>query len=642
MSIRWVAPVLLGALFAAIATTSASAQEDPVLRIHTPLYKTSGKEGKEKFKPFKSKTTDSFQVVVRLYQDKAGLDPVLQEDTLPWVEVLTVQALSKTPLAPAPGEGTFVEPSRVSGEYDLTLGSSLALPGEVFTRNVFFTTQVIDLDVKTGIAKKFYLETPPRALGLGSGPKAVNATEILLNGVPLVDADGMWLGDTTGLKGDKGDKGDPGEAGADGADGAPGADGIAGMNGMNGTNGLNGADGAKGDKGDKGDPGDPGDPGADGAPGAPGAMGANGLDGAKGDKGDKGDPGDDFGGVLEQLAATGVGGNTVDAQMGNVRAGLDFITANGNLMREFNGPIRVRSNNNVEMYRDDNNDDPGAWFSWFDNGVGGFANNVMRLDGSNNLLVKGMVTPMGLDLAEAYPTVDAQLKPGMVVAVDPTRPEHVIRAQIGSPGVLGIVSTAPGVALSDGSHMDGLRPELLAAAQEADLHGQVELAESLRQEWIGIEAARDDFVYVALAGRVPVQADLSGGLIVAGDALGLGRRPGSVAKHTGSGPVLGMALEAWDGATDTLIAFVKLETGAARSPAQGLALSTAGEGRLLAGQTRVIVRDDALSAASLSVVSFYGDPGSRSWIAERGQGYFVLELAQPATADVSFGYQTAP
>ena len=56
----------------------------------------------------------------------------------------------------------------------------------------------------------------------------------------------------------------------------------------------------------------------------------------------------------------------------------------------------------------------------------------------------------------------------------------------------------------------------------------------------------------------------------------------------------------------------------------------------------MVVYDSDLAPASHTVVSFYGDPGSRSWIAERGAGYIVVELAEPALADVEFGYQAAP
>ena len=95
--------------------------------------------------------------------------------------------------------------------------------------------------------------------------KADNATgditprSISIGGTEIIDENGDWVGDSSGLQGPKGDPGDPG---------------------------------AKGDKGDPGDPGSPGEKGDKGDPGNPGAKGDKGDPGDPGAKGDKGDPGD--------------------------------------------------------------------------------------------------------------------------------------------------------------------------------------------------------------------------------------------------------------------------------------------------------------------------------------------------------------
>jgi hypothetical protein len=68
------------------------------------------------------------------------------------------------------------------------------------------------------------------------------------------------------------------------------------------------------------------------------------------------------------------------------------------------------------------------------------------------------------------------------------------------------------------------------------------------------------------------------------------------------------------------------------------ATAWAGSASMAAGERRLIVRDARLVAGSQPVITFYGDPGSRSWIAESGPGYFVVELVEPAPADVSFRY----
>lgn len=158
---------------------------------------------------------------------------------------------------------------------------------------------------------------------------------------------------------------------------------------------------------------------------------------------------------------------------------------------------------------------------------------------------------------------------GTVVAVDPLRAEHVVAAERGvAEAVFGIVSTQPGVLL--GAQMDGLRPELLAASDEAYARGDDALGAALHDEWAEVEATRNDRVAVALAGRVPVKADLSGGPIRPGDRLGLGASAGVAAKWYGVGPVVGLAAEAWDGATETLVAFCHVEVEGDATPVMPL------------------------------------------------------------------------
>jgi len=603
---RWVASTCLGALMVGLAAPNGAAQEDPVIRVHTPLFASKGSGDKIKFSPFKSGKNGTFVVSVQLWEDIGATVALKDEIGADWIEEFVVSAQAKDPLAAsAPGEGMFVEPNAVVGDYDLSLGSSKPLPEEVFLKDVFFTTQVTKFK-KNGAPGEPFARAPARSLGLGITTLPLNTSEIFLNGELLVDSEGNWLGSPTGLVGPEGPEG---PAGADGAPGPQGPVGPAG---------------------------------ADGAMGPAGPQGAPGPQGPTGPVGPQGPQGELFkGGEVEQITATN-SGTSIVASAGNVRAAGELITSGGEVRNDINGSLNMRSNFDVQFIRDNDANDPGAWFQWFDNGNTGLTDDVMRLDQNNDLLVAGSVVGNGLDLAEFYPTADSRLQPGMIVAVDPQRAEHVVAASHGSAGVLGIVSTAPGMKLADDSVMNGLQPQLLAASREAFVRGDVATAASMRDEWIALEAARTDHVYVALAGRVPVKVDGSGGMIAAGDAIGLGSLPGSAAKHTGSGPVLGIALENWDGYSETLVAFVKLETGAARAPIQGKTLVASGSAMIRAGQSSVVVYDSDLAPSSLTVVSFYGDPGSRSWIAERGAGYIVVELAEPAIADVQFGYQAAP
>ncbi|MBI4704237.1 MAG: collagen-like protein [Deltaproteobacteria bacterium] len=155
-------------------------------------------------------------------------------------------------------------------------------------------------------------EMKPRAL-VGSVPYALvayNATgDITPNSVSIpehgtvIDNEGKWVGDPSGLvgptgpqgpKGDpgatgpqgpKGDKGDTGAAGVQGPKGDPGPTGPQGLTGPQGPQGLTGPQGPQGMTGPQGPVGPKGDPGATGLQGPKGDQGAAGPQGQKGDPG---------------------------------------------------------------------------------------------------------------------------------------------------------------------------------------------------------------------------------------------------------------------------------------------------------------------------------------------------------------------
>ncbi len=112
------------------------------------------------------------------------------------------------------------------------------------------------------------------------------------------------------------------------------------------------------------------------------------------------------------------------------------------------------------------------------------------------------------DVAEEYPTNDATLAPGEVVAFDSTNPGYVRRATDVSK-VIGIISTQPGLVLAN---------------------------------WKNDESSSYQ-VAVALAGRVPLKVNLMNGPIAIGDHLMLSGVPGVGAKADGSGPTIGIAME---------------------------------------------------------------------------------------------------
>ena len=343
----------------------------------------------------------------------------------------------------------------------------------------------------------------------------------------------------------------------------------------------------------------------------------------------------------------------------NVLAGGDFWTSGtrllfGNYTNEH--PGEVASFDSLLFHKDLNNNDPlesGVWFQWMDDDN----HEVMRLndDADDNdptqsdadLLVEGSFISNGVDLAEYYPTLDSQaLKPGTVVAVDGAHSEHVVTAQRGTAeAVLGVVSTAPGVVL--GGQVQGQRPDLLEAANAALATGKTALGKQLRQQWTATESARTDRTPVALSGRVPVLVDGSGGAIHAGDRLGLGNVLGHAARYAGVGPVVGIAMQDWNGSSPSIVAFVRAEHDGGSATANSAATAPpaaapSGSAVLPAGATSAVVRAPGASSASLPMITFLGDPGSRSWVSQRGEGFFTVTLASPAPADVGFAWQIVP
>jgi hypothetical protein len=98
----------------------------------------------------------------------------------------------------------------------------------------------------------------------------IHPNTVTINGTPVINATGHWVGPSTGLIGPTGPTG---PAGAAGAAGATGATGPAGPTGATGLTGAAGAQGPTGDTGPAGATGPTGDTGAVGATGATGPAG---------------------------------------------------------------------------------------------------------------------------------------------------------------------------------------------------------------------------------------------------------------------------------------------------------------------------------------------------------------------------------
>ena len=135
----------------------------------------------------------------------------------------------------------------------------------------------------------------------------------------------------------------------------------------------------------------------------------------------------------------------------------------------------------------------------------GFINNVYAIT-----VNAGNTTVQSFDLAEQYQTNDPTLKPGDLVSVDPSNSEYIIKTtQPNDPTMLGIVSTAPGLTL--GNEDTGTWEK------------------------------------VALSGRVPTNVSLQNGPIKIGDYLTSSSIPGVAMKAIKAGPVIGKALDSFNG-----------------------------------------------------------------------------------------------
>jgi len=414
---------------------------------------------------------------------------------------------------------------------------------------------------------------------------------------------------------------------------------------------LDGIDGIDGLPGPAGAEGPAGPPGADGAPGADGLPG---LDGAPGPQGPAGPT--FTGGTVSSLTVTS-GGTSISAQgdiaaAGALSSGTGTFKAGGGIA----GPMRVESNYDISFVTDADSNSPDPWFQWYRGPVNAGVVTA-RLTQTGNHFVDGAYFGGGADLAEYYPTSDVTLaaQHGALVAIDPAHAAHVQLARRGvAEALLGVISTRPGMVLGNGD-MNGNQPELLRAAELASLDGNDGLAAVLRSEWDAVQQRRTDRVLVALAGRVPLRVEPSGGVIAPGDRLGMGIVPGTAARWNGAGPVVAVALDAWSGAPsdgDTVLAFVSLERG---GPVSSAATATAtrdapsnasaatlapltGSGTIPRGATQLVVPVAGMPAQGQPLVTLYGDPGGRWWIGAREAGRFTIVLAQPAPSDLDFGY----
>jgi hypothetical protein len=214
---------------------------------------------------------------------------------------------------------------------DLTDGYFAVRLGETVPLKGVFDGSVRYLGIKVGedaeMTPRTAIESVPYALLAGNAIGDITPTSVTINGKPVIDSTGKWVGDPTGLVGPQGPEGPQGPQGPKGATGATGP------TGPKGDTGATGPQGPKGDTGATGATGPTGPKGDTGATGATGPTGPKGDTGATGATGPKGDPGVVYTGVFAGPVAS-IAGNSSSyvwagptATLNNVAAGQKLTGA---------------------------------------------------------------------------------------------------------------------------------------------------------------------------------------------------------------------------------------------------------------------------------------------------------------------------
>jgi hypothetical protein len=193
------------------------------------------------------------------------------------------------------GSAVWTETQMVTytnGYYAAELGSTTMIPANIFTGRTLYLGIAIDanpeMTPREPVVSVPYAFTAENVLG------DITPHSVSVGGMQVINANGQWVGPSSGLVGPTGPAGSAGTAGATGATGPAGSAGLTGATGPAGSAGAVGATGPAGSAGAVGASGPAGAAGARGATGPTGPAGANGgvgATGATGPIGPSGSPG---------------------------------------------------------------------------------------------------------------------------------------------------------------------------------------------------------------------------------------------------------------------------------------------------------------------------------------------------------------
>jgi len=174
-----------------------------------------------------------------------------------------------------------------NGVMSLLLGSVTPMPANLFDGTDRYLGVKADLDPEM-TPRQLIASTPyAKRAGIAGDVPGANITPntVTINGTPVINSLGEWIGSPTGLQGPTGPTGPIGPTGVAGAQGPQGDPGDVGPQGPQGDPGDIGPQGPQGDPGATGTQGPQGDPGATGPQGPQGDTGAIGPQGPQGDTG---------------------------------------------------------------------------------------------------------------------------------------------------------------------------------------------------------------------------------------------------------------------------------------------------------------------------------------------------------------------
>jgi len=169
------------------------------------------------------------------------------------------------------------------GYFSVRLGDGTPLDASVFDGRALYLGITVGTDAE--MTPRTSIRSVPYAVMAGDVNGDIHPRSVTVNGTEVIDEQGRWVGDSTGLVGPQG------PAGPAGAQGPQGPQGEQGLQGPAGATGAQGELGPSGPQGDQGPQGEPGPQGPAGATGAQGEMGPSGPEGPQGEPGPVGPQG---------------------------------------------------------------------------------------------------------------------------------------------------------------------------------------------------------------------------------------------------------------------------------------------------------------------------------------------------------------